>query len=148
MEGLREQTVKDITALSYLERLDEGMIWDSYKEVVPMAIAEIAQDEYQPATIQLLNRFNGRIILEIRKPQAAAQGSVSREEYDELKSLVGKLVVGSEKKFDELLAMVSNLQSELVQVQEVNTQLRERIKQLDVQKSLFGDEIVEEGDQL
>jgi len=46
MEGLREQTVKDITALSYLERLDEGMIWDSYKEVVPMAIAEIAQDEY------------------------------------------------------------------------------------------------------
>jgi len=53
---------------------------------------------------------------------------VSREEYDELKSLVGKLVVGSEKKFDELFAVVSKLKSELVQVQEDNTKLRERIK--------------------
>ena len=46
MESLREQTEKDITALSYLEKLDERMIWDSYKEAVPMAMAEIAQDEY------------------------------------------------------------------------------------------------------
>ena len=46
MESLREQTEKDIADLSYLEKLDEGMIWDLYKEAVPMAMAEIAQDEY------------------------------------------------------------------------------------------------------
>ena len=131
MEGLREQTEKDITALSYLEKLDEGMIWDSYKEAVPMAMAEIAQDEYQPATIQLLNRFNGRIILEIRKPQAA-QCSVSREEFDELKSFVDKLAEKCEK-FDELQKLVGELQSDLVSVQGENAKLKERIKQLDVQ---------------
>ena len=42
MEGLREQIEKDVTALSYLELLDEGIIWHSYKEAVPMAMAEIA----------------------------------------------------------------------------------------------------------
>ena len=46
MEGLREQTEKEITALSYLEKLDESMIWESYKEAVPMAMAEIAQDDH------------------------------------------------------------------------------------------------------
>ena len=128
MEGLREQIEKDIKALSYLEKLDEGMIWDSYKEAVPMAMAEIAQEEYQPATIQLLNRFNGRIILEIRKPQAA-HGSVSRQEFEELKALVAKLAVKCEN-YDEL---VGKLQSDLVTVQEKNAKLEDRIKQLDVQ---------------
>ena len=130
MEGLREQIEKDITVLSYLEKLDEGMIWDSYKEAVPMAMAEIAQDEYQPATIQLLNRFNGRIILEIRKPQPT-HGSVSREEFDELKALVAKLAVKCEK-FDELQKFVGELQSDLVTVQEENAKMKDRIKQLDV----------------
>ena len=46
MEGLRDEINKDITSLSYLEKLDETMIWDSYKEAVPMAIAEIVQEEY------------------------------------------------------------------------------------------------------
>jgi hypothetical protein len=66
------------------------MIWDSYKEVVPMAIAEVDPREYSASTIQLLNRFNGRIILELRKPQSASlgEGSVSREEFEKLKSLV------------------------------------------------------------
>jgi len=68
------------------------MVWDIYKEAVPMAIAEVDPEQYLPATIQLLNRFNGRIILEIRKqPQGQAHGSVSREEFDELRSLVGEI---------------------------------------------------------
>ena len=46
MEDLREQIDIDVTALSYLEKLDETMIWDSYKEVVPMAIAEVVPGEY------------------------------------------------------------------------------------------------------
>jgi hypothetical protein len=85
------------------------MIWDSYKEAVPMAIAEVDPTKYLPSTIQLLNRFNGRIILELRKPQAASQGegSVSREEFDALKSLVGQVL------------------NELKQVQEVNKSLVE-----------------------
>ena len=80
--------------LSYLEKLDEPMIWDSYKEAVPMAIAEVDPTKYLPSTMQLLNRFNGRIILELRKPQAASQaeGSVSREEFDALKSLVDNVL--------------------------------------------------------
>ena len=68
------------------------MIWDIYKEAVPMAIAEVDPEQYLPATIQLLNRFNGRIILEIRQqPQGQAKGSVSREEFDELRFFVGQL---------------------------------------------------------
>ena len=46
MECNREQIDKDITALSYLEKLDEKMIWDSYKEAVPMAMAEIVHEKY------------------------------------------------------------------------------------------------------
>jgi hypothetical protein len=40
MEGFKEAINKDITALSYLEDIDEQMIWDSYKEAVPFAISE------------------------------------------------------------------------------------------------------------
>ena len=40
MDGLKEAINKDITALSYLEDIDDQMIWDSYKEAVPFAIAE------------------------------------------------------------------------------------------------------------
>jgi hypothetical protein len=84
------------------------MIWDSYKEAVPMAIAEVDPEKYLQTTMQLLNRFNGRIILELRKqPQVQAQGSVSREEFEDLKSLVGKVL------------------SELAHVKKVNSSLEE-----------------------
>jgi len=33
-----------------------------------MAIAEVDPKDYLPTTMQLLTRFNGRIILELRKP--------------------------------------------------------------------------------
>ena len=46
MECLREQIEIDIATLSYLEKLDEKMIWDSYKEVVPLAMAEIVHEKY------------------------------------------------------------------------------------------------------
>ena len=82
MQGLKEQIRLDITALSYLEKLDEEMIWESYKQAVPMALAEVDAECYQPSTMQLLNRFNGRIILEIRKKK---QTSVNREEFEELR---------------------------------------------------------------
>jgi hypothetical protein len=70
------------------------MIWNSYKEAVPMTIAEVDPTKYLPSTMQLLNRFNGRIILELSKPQAAchAEGSVSREEFEELKSQMGQVI--------------------------------------------------------
>ena len=129
MECLREQIEIDIATLSYLEKLDEKMIWDSYKEVVPLAMAEIVHEKYQPATIQLLNRFNGRLILEIRKSQAAAAtlGSVSRQEFEELKSMMRELAVKCEK-YDE---QVGKLESQLVSVQADNAKLQDRIKQLD-----------------
>lgn len=93
MEDLREAIDKDLTSLQYLENLDETMIWDSYKLAVPMAIAEVDPEKYSQATMQLLNRFNGRIILELWQPkvQELAQGSVSREEFDKLRSLVDSL---------------------------------------------------------
>ena len=129
MECLREQIEIDFATLSYLEKLDEKMIWDSYKEAVPMAMAEIVHEKYQPATIQLLNRFNGRLILEIRKSQAAAPalGSVSREEFEELKSMMRELAVKCEK-YEE---QVGKLESQLVSVQADNAKLQDRIKQLD-----------------
>lgn len=129
MECLREQIEIDIATLSYLEKLDEKMIWDSYKEVVPLAMAEIVHEKYQPTTIQLLNRFNGRLILEIRKSQAAAAtlGSVSRQEFEELKSMMRELAVKCEK-YDE---QVGKLESQLVSVQADNAKLQDRIKQLD-----------------
>ena len=129
MECLREQIEIDIATLSYLEKLDEKIIWDSYKEVVPLAMAEIVHEKYQPTTIQLLNRFNGRLILEIRKSQAAAAtlGSVSRQEFEELKSMMRELAVKCEK-YDEL---VGKLESQLVSVQADNAKLQDRIKQLD-----------------
>ena len=87
MEGLKAQIKDEVAELSYLEGLCEEMIWDSYKDAVPMAIAEVDPKDYLATTMQLLTRFNGRIILELRKPQPSqAQGSVSREEFDELKS--------------------------------------------------------------
>ena len=54
-----------------------------------MAIAEVDPAQYLPTTMQLLTRFNGRVIIDIRnQPQGHAQGSVSREEFDKLKSIV------------------------------------------------------------
>ena len=46
MESVKDEINKDINALSYLAKLDEGMIWDSYKEAVPMAIAEVVPANY------------------------------------------------------------------------------------------------------
>ena len=77
-----------MTDLSYLENLDESLIWDSYKDAVPMAVAEFDPDKYSPATMHLLNRFKGRMILELWKPKEQKQaegGSVSRVEFDNLR---------------------------------------------------------------
>ena len=52
---------------------------------------------------------------------------MSRQEYDELKALVGELTVKS-KKYDELEKLVGKLQAELVNVQEDNAKLHDRIK--------------------
>jgi hypothetical protein len=65
------------------------MIWESYKEAVPLALAEVNPDNYKPATMHILQRFNGRIILEIR--QQKVNSVVSRDEFEELRSLVGKV---------------------------------------------------------
>ena len=64
------------------------MIWESYKEAVPVAIAEVNPDKYLPATMHILQRFNGRIILEICQQKMS---SVTRDEFEELRSLVGKV---------------------------------------------------------
>jgi hypothetical protein len=46
MEDLKDSLNKEITALYYLEKLDEAMIWNSYREVVPMTIAEVDPTKY------------------------------------------------------------------------------------------------------
>ncbi len=46
MESLKKDIDNYVTDLSYLEKLDEAMIWDSYKEGVPLAIAEVDPAHY------------------------------------------------------------------------------------------------------
>jgi hypothetical protein len=65
IEGLKGVINTNIASLSYLEDIDDQMIFDSYKEAVPFAISEHDPSRYLPETNQHLNRFYAMIITEL-----------------------------------------------------------------------------------
>ena len=75
---------------SYLQEINEDSIWDSYKKVIPYAIKEVKTESLQPATLQMLTRFSGRLFLEVQeeRKETSRQQTIANEKLDDLKSLV------------------------------------------------------------
>jgi hypothetical protein len=118
MDPEKEVYKQNLQELTHLKQIDEDLIWNLYKKVVPFALMNVKPESVQPETLQVLARFNGRLFLEIqeeRKETAHQQpivDTVPKEEFDSLKSLFFDL----KTEFDDLRKDNNLLRQELQSV--------------------------------
>ena len=64
MDQKKEQYQQKLKELIYLQEINEDLIWNSFKKVIPYAIKEVLPESVRPETLQMLARFNGRLFLD------------------------------------------------------------------------------------
>ena len=88
MDSQKEELKIKLKELEYLQDINEDLIWNSYKKIVPYAQKEVMTDSVQIETLQMLGRFSGRLFLDIQEERKEPSHlvpiveTVSREEFD------------------------------------------------------------------
>ncbi len=118
MDPEKEVYKQKLNELTYLQEINEDLIWNLYKKIVPYALKEAKPEMVQPETMQVLGRFNGRLFLEIQEEsketahQQPIVDTVPKEEFDSLK----KSFYDLKTEFDDLRKDNNLLRQELQSV--------------------------------
>ena len=67
MDSQKEELKIKLKELEYLQDINEDLIWNSYKKIVPYAQKEVMSESVKMETLQMLGRFSGRLFLDIQE---------------------------------------------------------------------------------